>query len=148
MLFAFGVAGAVGLLLVGTVFGPRPQLGLVVGLTAAAAAVAVLAVLVLPGNTVTMPIAIAAFMLWGLAFGTLPPLLQTRMLHTASSRIRDTASAFYTTAFNAGIGGGALLGALLLDSVGMNVIPWVYVALLGMSLLLVIVTDRLSRHRA
>jgi len=148
MLFAFGIAGAVGLLLVGTVFGPRPQLGLVVGLTAAAASVAVLAVLLLPGTAVTMPIAIAAFMLWGLAFGTLPPLLQTRMLHTASSRIRDTASAFYTTAFNAGIGGGALLGALLLDSVGMNVIPWVYVALLGLSLVLVVVTDRLSRNRA
>ncbi|MDH6237925.1 MFS transporter [Cryobacterium sp. CG_9.6] len=148
LLFAFGIAGAVGLLLVGTVFGPRPQLGLLVGLTTSAVSVTVLAVTLLPGSVVTLPVAIGAFMLWGLAFGTLPPLLQTRMLHTASARIRDTASAFYTTAFNAGIGGGALLGALLLETVGMNSIPWIYLGLLALALLLVIVTDRLSRRRA
>lgn len=148
MLFLFGIAGAVGLLLVGTVFGPRPQLGLLVGVAVSAVAVTVLALTLMPVSVVAMPVAVAAFMLWGLAFGTLPPLLQTRLLHTASARIRDTASAFYTTAFNAGIGGGALLGALLLDRVGLAVIPWVYLALLLLSLALVVVTDRLSRRRA
>ncbi|KGJ72618.1 major facilitator transporter [Cryobacterium roopkundense] len=148
MLFLFGIAGAVGLLLVGTVFGPRPQLGLVVGVAASAVAVTVLALTLLPVSVVSLPVAVVAFMLWGLAFGTLPPLLQTRMLHTASARIRDTASAFYTTAFNAGIGAGALLGALLLDTVGLSVIPWVYVGLLALSLALVLVTDRLSRPHA
>ena len=148
MLLLFGIAGAVGLLLVGTVFGPRPQLGLVVGVAASAIAVTVLALTLRPVAVVTMPVAVGAFMLWGLAFGTLPSLLQTRMLHTASARIRDTASAFYTTAFNAGIGGGALLGALLLNTVGLTVIPWVYVGLLLLALALVIVTDRISRRRA
>jgi len=148
LLLLFGIAGAVGLLLVGTVFGPRPQLGLVVGVAASAIAVTVLALTLRPVAVVTMPVAVGAFMLWGLAFGTLPSLLQTRMLHTASARIRDTASAFYTTAFNAGIGGGALLGALLLNTVGLTVIPWVYVGLLLLALALVIVTDRISRRRA
>jgi len=82
-------------------------------------------------------VAIAAFVLWGLAFGALPPLLQTRLLHAASHRIRDTASAVSTTAFNAGIGGGALLGAVLLDAVGLDVVPPVYVGILVAALALV-----------
>ena len=102
LLFAYGIAGAFGLVLSGTVFGPRPQLGLVIGIAVSALSVTVLAVF-----AATLPVAITSFVLWGLAFGMLPPLLQTRLLRTASLRIRDTASAIYTTAFNAGIGGGA-----------------------------------------
>jgi len=143
MLLAYGVAGAVGLLLVGTVFGPRPTLGLILGLAASAVSVSVLALF-----SGTLPVALAAFVLWGMAFGMLPPLLQTRMLHTASAGIRDTASAFYTTAFNAGIGGGALLGAALFDSVGLQAVPAVYVALLLVALTLVIVTTPRRRRDA
>ena len=70
------------------------------------------------------------------------------MLHAASPRIRDTASAFYTTAFNAGIGGGALLGAVLIESVGLEMVPIVYVGVLVVALLLVIITDRMTSRRA
>jgi predicted MFS family arabinose efflux permease len=128
VLFAYGIAGAIGLLLVGTVFGPRPSL--------------------LALFSATVPIALAAFMLWGMAFGTLPPLLQTRMLHAASPGIRDTASAFYTTAFNAGIGGGALLGAVLIETVGLEYVPLVYVGLLVVALALVVITDLVGRRRS
>lgn len=143
LLFAYGMAGAVGLLLVGTVFGSRPSLGLILGLAVSAVSVTLLALF-----TATLPIALAAFVLWGMAFGMLPPLMQTRMLHAASPGIRDTASAFYTTAFNAGIGGGALLGAVLIDHVGLELVPIVYVGLLAVALVLVIVTDRLAHRRA
>lgn len=142
LLFAFGIAGAGGLMLTGTVFGPRPQLGLVVSLAMCAVSVTVLGIF-----TATLPVAIAAFVLWGLAFGALPPLLQTRLLHVASHRIRDTASAFYTTAFNAGIGGGALVGAMLLDTVGLHVVPFVYVGILVAALALVIVSGLVLRRR-
>ncbi|MBG6213028.1 MAG: MFS transporter [Cryobacterium sp.] len=142
LLFAYGVAGAVGLLLVGTVLGPRPSLGLILGLAVSALSVTLLAVF-----TATLPVALVSFVLWGMAFGMLPPLLQTRMLHAASPRIRDTASAFYTTAFNAGIGGGALLGAVLIESVGLEMVPIVYVGLLVVALALVIVTDRMTHRR-
>lgn len=142
LLFAYGIAGAIGLLLVGTIFGPRPTLGLVLGLGASAVSVTLLAVF-----SATLPIALAAFVLWGMAFGTLPPLLQTRMLHAASAGIRDTAAAFYTTAFNAGIGGGALLGAVLIESVGLEIVPLVYVGLLVVALALVLVTDLIMRRR-
>ena len=143
LLFAYGIAGAVGLVLSGTVFGPRPQLGLVIGITVSALSVGVLALF-----AQTLPVAISAFVLWGLAFGTLPPLLQTRLLRTASRRIRDTASAIYTTAFNAGIGGGALLGAALLNTMGMDAVPVTYIGILVLALVLVVVSDAVTRRRA
>jgi MFS transporter, DHA1 family, inner membrane transport protein len=142
LLFAYGIAGAVGLLLAGTVFGPRPQLGLVVSVVVCAVSVTALAVF-----AATLPVAIGAFVLWGLAFGALPPLLQTRLLHAASARIRDQASAFYTTAFNSGIGGGALLGAVLLDTVGLGVMPFAYLGILVAALVLVVVSDIVIRRR-
>jgi DHA1 family inner membrane transport protein len=143
LLFTYGIAGAVGLVVAGTVFGPRPQLGLVVSIAVSAVAVTVLAVF-----TADLPVAIGAFVLWGLAFGSLPPMLQTRLLHAASARIRDQASAFYTTAFNSGIGGGALLGAVLLETVGLGTIPFVYIGILVASLVLVVVSDLVIRRRA
>jgi predicted MFS family arabinose efflux permease len=143
LLFAYGIAGAGGLLIAGTAFGPRPQLGLVVSVALSAVSVTVLAL-----TTANLVVAIGAFVLWGLAFGALPPLLQTRLLHAASPRIRDTASAFYTTAFNVGIGGGALLGAVLLDAVGLETVPFVYVGILVVALVLVIVSDLVIRRRA
>jgi predicted MFS family arabinose efflux permease len=143
LLFFYGIAGAVGLVLAGSVFGPRPQLGLILALIVTGIAVAGFAAFA------GMPVlAIAAFVVWGLAFGMLPPLLQTRLLHTASPAFRDTASALYTTAFNVGIGGGALLGSIVFDAGGLLVLPYLYIGLLVVSLALVLVIGRVSRTRA
>ncbi|MGN7798025.1 MFS transporter [Leifsonia sp. 22587] len=140
LLFLYGIAGAGGLLLAGSVLGPRPQLGLILALAVTGVAVAVLALVA--GQIVA---ALIAFLLWGLAFGALPPLLQTRMLHTSSPAFRDTASALYTTSFNIGIGGGALVGALIFDLGGLMLLPWCYVGLLVVSIVLVLLVPRLSR---
>jgi DHA1 family inner membrane transport protein len=140
LLFFYGIAGAAGLVLAGSVFGPRPQLGLILALIVTGIAVAGFAAFA------AMPVlAIGAFVVWGLAFGTLPPLLQTRLLHTASPAFRDTASALYTTAFNVGIGGGALLGAIVFDAGGLLVLPYLYIGLLVLSLALVLVIGRVGR---
>jgi predicted MFS family arabinose efflux permease len=138
LLFGYGIAGAAGLLLAGSVLGRRPTRSLVIGLVVTGAAVAALALLA------AVPVlGIAALLLWGIAFGTLPPLMQTRLLHASSARFRDTASALYTTAFNIGIGGGALLGATLFGPLGVGGLPWVYVALLALALVLLVVSVRL-----
>ncbi|WP_271175614.1 MFS transporter [Leifsonia poae] len=143
LLFFYGIAGAAGLVIAGSVFGPRPQLGLVLALVVTGLAVAALAVFA------AVPIlAISAFVLWGLAFGALPPLLQTRLLHTSSPAFRDTASALYTTSFNIGIGGGALLGSVIFDLGGLLVLPYFYIGLLVVSLALVFVIGRMTRARA
>jgi DHA1 family inner membrane transport protein len=143
LLFFYGIAGAAGLVLAGSVFGPRPQLGLILALVVTGISVVALSVFA------AMPIlAIGAFVVWGLGFGMLPPLLQTRLLHTASPAFRDTSSALYTTAFNIGIGGGALLGSIVYDVGGLLVLPYVYVGLLVLSLVLVLVIGRMTRARA
>jgi predicted MFS family arabinose efflux permease len=142
LLFIYGVAGAVGLVIAGSVLGPRPQLGLVLALATTGVAVAALAVFAgqpIPG--------LISFVLWGLAFGALPPLLQTRLLHTSSAAFRDTASALYTTSFNIGIGGGALLGSLIFAAGGLLLLPWCYIGLLAVSLVLVFVVGRMTRRR-
>ncbi|MFI5060543.1 MAG: MFS transporter, partial [Actinomycetales bacterium] len=137
LLFFYGIAGAAGLVMAGSVFGARPGLGLVLALLITGLSVAALSVFV------ALPIvAIASFVVWGLAFGALPPLLQTRLLHTSSPAFRDTASALYTTAFNVGIGGGALLGSIVFGVGGLLALPFIYIGLLVVSLVLVLVLER------
>jgi predicted MFS family arabinose efflux permease len=118
LLFLFGGAGAVGLVLAGLVTDRFPKRGLVAMVLLLMAAVLVLALAVR-----STPVEIVAFAVWGAAFGGLPAMLQTRMMRTASPRTRDVAGALQTTAFNVGIGGGALLGAVLLDTAGLASLP-------------------------
>jgi predicted MFS family arabinose efflux permease len=142
LLFFYGIAGAVGLVIAGSLFGPRPQLGLILALVVTGISVAALAVFA------SVPVlAIAAFVLWGMSFGALPPLLQTRLLHTSSPAFRDTASALYTTSFNIGIGGGALLGAVIFDAGGLMTLPFLYIGLLVVALAMVVVIGRVTRAR-
>jgi predicted MFS family arabinose efflux permease len=141
-LFAYGAAGAISLVVVALWLGRRPRLWLLASMVFLVAAI--LALALAPAIT---PLAIAAFFLWGLTMGNLPPLLQTRMLHAAPARIRDTASAFYTSAFNVGIGGGALVGSLVLANVGITALPWVFIGILVVAIVLILVSDALLRPR-
>ncbi|KQV07273.1 MFS transporter [Leifsonia sp. Root112D2] len=143
VLFAYGIAGAIGLALAGSVLGRRPQLGLIIVIVVSALAIAAVAVFA------AQPLlGMASLMLWGLAFGALPPLLQTRLLHTSSAAFRDVASAIYTTGFNVGIGGGALLGAVLYDVSGVRDLPWVYLGILVVALALVLMIGARKRRPA
>lgn len=133
MLFIFGGAGALGLVLAGLVSDKFPRGG-ILGATAVTAA-GVLLVGVFSGSQVVI---VSALVLWGIAFGGLPAMMQARMLHTASMRARDLSSALYTTSFNFAIGFGALVGALLLDTAGLEVLPFVDVAVLIVGLVLLV----------
>ncbi|AWB88378.1 MFS transporter [Salinibacterium hongtaonis] len=135
-LFGYGVMGLLSLVIVAAWLGSRPRLGLIIALVTVF--VSVLTLAVWPGF---LWLGIIAFLMWGLAGGMLPPLLQTRVLRAAPARIRDVSSAFYTTAFNSGIGGGALVGALALEHWGLGVLPYIHAAFLVVAILLVIVAD-------
>jgi predicted MFS family arabinose efflux permease len=124
LLLVYGVTGAVGLVVAGSRLARRP-----IRAMAGAMALAAVALVVL-GAAPGVIVSIVAFAVWGLAFGAIPPLLQTRLLQTAPPAHRDAASALYATAFNIGIGGGALLGAVLFDLVGVRSLPFVYAAVL------------------
>jgi DHA1 family inner membrane transport protein len=143
LLAVYGGAGALGLLLTGTVFGKRPTLG--IALAIGASAVSVLVMAVFAG---TPAVSVSAFVLWGLMFGVLPPLLGTQLLHVASPAIRDTASAVYSTSFNVGIGGGALAGAVILENLGLSALPFTYLGALVVAAVLIAVSTIVIRRRS
>jgi predicted MFS family arabinose efflux permease len=122
LLFVYGAAGAVGLVIAGTRVVARHPVG---ALLMALAVVLVSAVVLnlLPAQPL---VALPAFVVWGTAFGVLPSLLQTRLLQLADPSIRDTATAVYTASFNAGIGGGALVGSVAFAALGLESTAVVY----------------------
>ncbi|MBM7505583.1 MFS transporter [Agromyces aurantiacus] len=141
LLFASGLAGAAGLAVAGTPVARNGARALVVALAVIAAALVVMA---------TVPAlwpAIGAYLVWGFAFGAVPPLLQTRLLHAAAPEKRDAASALYTTAFNVGIGGGALIGGLLFSGFGVASIPLALVVLAVLAAGIVAVSARAAQPR-
>lgn len=142
VLFLYGGAGAIGLALAGFLADRFPRAGLVGALVLVALSVLVI------GLYPTMPvIVIGTMVIWSIAFGGAPAMLQTRMLHTASPRIRDVASAYLTTSFNIAIGGGAAIGALLLDRTDITVLPFVDVAITLAAIVVFLVGDGIVRRR-
>ncbi|KZE95684.1 Sugar efflux transporter [Agromyces sp. NDB4Y10] len=143
LLFASGLAGAAGLVVAGSPIARNSVRALVVAMTAIAIALVVMAAE--PG---LWP-AVIAYTAWGFAFGAVPPLLQTRLLQAAPPERRDAASALYTTAFNIGIGGGALLGGLLFGAFGVGAVPLAYaVMLVAASVIVVVSSTRAAAGRA
>jgi MFS transporter, DHA1 family, inner membrane transport protein len=140
LLFVYGAGGAIGILIAGGVFGRRPRLGLLVGLVVTAISILILALF--PHQPV---LAIGAFALWGVVFGMVPTSMATQLMHVASPRIRDQASAFYSTAFNTGIGGGAIVGAVVLDAAGLGALAWVFLGALALAIALLVASPLVSR---
>jgi predicted MFS family arabinose efflux permease len=143
LLFLFGGAGVLGLVLAGIASDRFPKRGFAVAVLAVM--VSVLALALLSQNPV---IVVAAFVVWGTAFGGVPAMLQTRMLRTASFQMRDLAGALQTTAFNIGIGGGALLGGILIDGVGIRSLPLVELGLLTLGIAVSVAVDAAYSRRA
>jgi predicted MFS family arabinose efflux permease len=143
LLLGYGLAGAAGLLLVGLFGGRFPRVGLLVSTGAIVAAV--LTIGLLPREPIVVVVALA---IWGTAFGGAPALLHTRVLHNASRQLRDVASAFVTTSFNIGIGGGALVGSLLLEGYGLEALPFADAVVTGAVVLVLLVSGLAIRRRA
>lgn len=143
ILFVYGGGGALGLLLVGLLSDRHPRATLV-GCVALVAA-SVLVIGIWPQQ---QWLVIGAIAVWAVAFGGLPAMLQTRLMHTASARIRDAAAAYYTTSFNLAIGAGALLGGALLDGYGLGILPLGDVSFLITGIALIVATDMVLRRRA
>jgi len=137
LLFAYGAAGAIGLALGGALGDRFPRGSVNVALGGVTASILLLGAF----GTSMVPIVIG-MVIWSVFFGGVPALMHSRVLHSASERIRDLAAAWLTTAFNLAIGGGALLGGLLLDGFGIEVLPWFGAAIIAVGLVFVLATDR------
>jgi predicted MFS family arabinose efflux permease len=138
-----GAAGAIGLVAAGVVGDRWPRAAVFVMLTGVILSVSALGVF----GAGSIPATLAGGVAWGIFFGGLPSLIQARMLHSASLRLRDTASAWLTISFNIAIAGGALLGGVVLDVIGVAALPWGLVAGVAITLVFVLATDR-ARLRA
>ena len=143
VLFLYGGAGAIGLVLAGTLGDRFPKASLVGAVSAVGASVLAVGLL---SNTLWL--VLVAIGVWGVAFGALPSMLQARMMHTASVRVRDAAAAYFTTSFNLAIGVGALAGGMLLDGFGIGVLPFVQVAITAVGLVLIIIGNVWLHRRA
>lgn len=141
-LLAYGLMGALAIVLIAVWLGRHALVGVVVCM------VLMLGTMVVLALSTVMPLTFAAVLVWGLAMGALPPLLQTRVLHASEDRLLQPAMAWYTTGFNTGIGAGALIGALVFDTVGPGALPWVLFSGIAVSLVLIGVDRGLSHRRA
>ena len=142
ILFVYGAAGAIGVIVAGVVGDRFPRGGLVVMVTIAAVSMGALALT--SSSTVAV---VALVVIWAAAFGGIPALLQLRLLRAASVRLRDFASAMLVTAFNLGIGGGALIGALLYDVIGVSALALVGAAGFVLAVILALVANSLEDRR-
>jgi predicted MFS family arabinose efflux permease len=144
VLLVNGAAGAVGLVIAGLVGDRWPRAALALLLTGVILSVSGLATFG-PGS---VPATIAGGVAWGVFFGGIPSLIQARMLQSASLRLRDTASAWLTISFNLAIAGGALVGGVVLDQLGVAALPWVLVGGVVVTLAFVLSTDAARIRRA
>jgi len=144
VLFAYGASGAIGLVLAGWLGDRFPRAALSVMVAAVAVVVGLLGFL---GGTSPVA-AVAGVVAWSIAVGGVGPLLQSRMMHGTSQRLRDIGSAWVTISFNVAIGGGALLGGVLLDAWGIATLPFATSVLLITGLIFMLASDRfrISRH--
>ncbi|GAA2173941.1 MFS transporter [Agrococcus versicolor] len=141
-LLSYGLMGALAVAVVSVWLGRRPFAG------AVGCMLVMVVVCIVLAATDTLSVAFAAVLLWGLAMGALPSLLQTRMLQASPTRMLQTSTAWYTTGFNVGIGGGALLGALVYEGIGIQALPAVLLAALVVGLVVVLADGaRIARGR-
>lgn len=131
-LLGSGVCGAVGLVLGGIFVDRYLRASLVASIAGLALAMGIGAL----GGASTA-VALVTVGVASVAMGALPALLQTVTLQAAPGA-GDPASALNASAFNVGIGGGALLGAVVTDNWGAGALPVLAVALTGAGAIIVV----------
>lgn len=107
LLLAYGAAGLLGVVLAGYLADRFPRSSLSIVLVVFAAAFALLAV-----AAGSLAAVIVGFVVWGLVFGAVFPLLNTMLMRTSTERTRPLASAGVVVFFNIGIATGPWLGAV------------------------------------
>jgi predicted MFS family arabinose efflux permease len=117
-LLLYGATGAVGLLSAGLVIDRHLRVAMIVAMVVLASSYALLGLV----TTIT-GLAVAVASVTGLVLGALPIFMQAAVIRIAP-RAAETASALNASAFNTGIAGGALLGGLVVDHVGISALPW------------------------
>ncbi len=144
VMLLYGVSVAVGNIAGGKL---ADRIGVVPSLTLIFAGLA-LALLAL-GVALPDPVAaIAVAGFWGgFAFANVPPLQSyvVQIAREVAPGAVDVASGLNIGAFNLGIAGGAWVGGMVVDSVGLAAAPYIAAAVVGVGIVLVRLSGRLNR---
>lgn len=125
LLLVSGLAGGVGAVTVGRFLDRYPWAAVTVPLGAIAVALAIMFA------AATVPVAVVgALAVYGVSFSAMAAAIQNRTLRIAPGST-DIASAGISSAFNAGIAGGSLLGGVLVDSAGIRSVALAGALLVG-----------------
>lgn len=128
ILLACGACGLIGLWWVGRNLDRSPRR------TAAVAIGGVIVTVVALGiSWPTLIAVLAATALWSGAFGGIPSIYQATAVRTHALP-PEQAGAWVNATANVGIAGGAAIGAVLLQTVGLTSLPWVAAVLVGLGL--------------
>ncbi len=112
ILLAFGIGGFIGNFIGGYLAGRGPRLGLSVASSGIAAAMFITAF-----AGASPVIAAVAIVLWGLSFGAFPVNVQAFLTQAAGDEA-ESGGALMLTAFQIAISAGAIVGGLVVDSIG------------------------------
>ncbi|MGO4740353.1 MFS transporter [Bosea sp. 2KB_26] len=137
VLLVFGIAGMLGLWIVGALIDRRLRQMVLASLFAFGGVALVLGL-----GSASPPAIFAATAMWGLVVGGAPTLFQTAEAKVAGEAT-DVAQAMFVTVWNTGVAGGGLIGGLLLEGFCVMSFPWVVLVLLSPALL---VSWLASRH--
>lgn len=139
-LLVYGVTNGVGIFVAGVVADRRPKSSMLI------ATIGLIGALSLAAVASGVVPAVLALAVCGLTFGTMPVALQAAALRVAPEA-PDAASGLTASAFNIGIGGGALLGATVLDHAGVSAVPAAGAALAACGLAIVVLGGRAAFAR-
>ncbi len=129
VLMIFGVTSVISIWIIGLLIDRYMRLLILVNLVLFALASLVM------GIFIHQPIMIIlGVVAWGLTFGGAATLLQTAIAQ-AGGKSADVAQSMLVTAWNLGIGGGGIVGAILLDQTGARFLPISLILLIVMALL-------------
>ncbi|MDA0631990.1 MFS transporter [Nonomuraea sp. MCN248] len=137
-LLVFGLSTVAGVWATGVVIDRHPRRAL---LTALALVAVTMTLLGLTGHPAAL---LGGAILWGVAFGGIPTLLQTALINATGAANADVATSMQTTVYNLGIAAGSFAGGLVLDASGAAALPWTALPLLAAAL----VTVALARRHA
>lgn len=129
VLMIFGVTSVIGIWIVGLLIDRYMRLLILVSLVLFALASLAMGIFIHQPMMIILGV-----VAWGLTFGGAATLLQTAIAQ-AGGKSADIAQSMLVTAWNLGIGGGGIVGAILLDQMGARFLPISLILLIVMALL-------------
>ncbi|HDR6278099.1 MULTISPECIES: MFS transporter [Bacillus] len=131
ILLIFGISALVGIWIIGILIDSKLRLLVLISIAGFGMASVILGI----GLNQTIVVYFAVT-LWGLTFGGAATLLQTAIANAGRDSV-DIAQSMLVTTWNLAIGGGSVVGAFLLETVGVYSFPWVMFCILLVAYIIV-----------